>query len=168
MSFNFQMFHFNNKVYCFQLQEKGSKTIIPRALQNGLLFYNCLGAFDHYAKPNDSTSAASHFPSLYHQVTWLFQIFYFFIWTFEKNWPAGSKKHKIKLEWPKNRTLSYSATVCDVANSILVFYIVHLVRNSLSRVALFCTCCINNEGLCTPSVPTFTVVLAINEQNHTH
>ena len=48
--------------FCLQiitskLEEKGSKTIIPRALQNGSLFYNCLRAFDHYAKPSDSTSA---------------------------------------------------------------------------------------------------------------
>ena len=53
--------------FCLQiitskLEEKGSKTIIPRALQNGSLFYNCLRAFDHYTKPSDSTSAASNFP----------------------------------------------------------------------------------------------------------
>ena len=47
--------------FCLQtitskLEEKGSKTIIPRALQNGLLCYNCLRVFDHYAKPSGSTS----------------------------------------------------------------------------------------------------------------
>ena len=64
---------FNNHLmdgFCLQtitskLEEKGSKTIIPRTLQNGSLCYNCLQAFDYYAKPSDSSSAASHFPSLF-------------------------------------------------------------------------------------------------------
>ena len=46
--------------FCLQiitskLEEKGSKTIIPRALQNGSLFYNCLLAFDYYAKQSQAT-----------------------------------------------------------------------------------------------------------------
>ena len=43
--------------FCLQIitsKLEDTKTIIPRALQNGSLFYNCLLAFDHYAKPNDS------------------------------------------------------------------------------------------------------------------
>ena len=35
------------QIITFKLEEKGSKTIILRALQNGSLFYNCLRAFDH-------------------------------------------------------------------------------------------------------------------------
>ena len=81
--------------------EKGFKTIIPRALQNGPLFYNCLRAFDHYAKPSDSTSAASHFPSLFYMTTCSksrdYFKFFFFFWLLGKIDPLDPRN--IELNW---------------------------------------------------------------------